>query len=302
MILDPSILHGPPKVNYVIEGKFKTFPLYIKKENLYDHKQRLHIQPGIEINLTISGKGAYVIGDQIYMQSPGQLILFHGNTPHQIYVDPSTEYSRIVLCIANEELNKGPWSSLFPTMDLHWLSNLGCQQIKLKPEYFSQIQWIVSLMSSEFQKKDRGWQTVTYSQFTSLSVIIRRIIDKENNERSVHSPNPVSSVPICCSYIKNNLNQDLSLNKIAQMFYVSPEHLTRQFKKELGISFYQYVLRERVNLSKEMLANQPEISLTEVAFAAGFSTPSHFSRVFKTFANMAPSEYKKQRLVDGTKK
>ncbi|OGX68543.1 MAG: hypothetical protein A2189_07050 [Paenibacillus sp. RIFOXYA1_FULL_44_5] len=83
---------------------------------------------------------------------------------------------------------------------------------------------------------------------------------------------------------------------MAKRFAISEEHLTRSFTREMGISFYQYVLLQRIAEGKRLLLNAPDISLTEIALTIGFPSSSHFSRNFKTLTEETPSGYRQRML------
>lgn len=286
MELDRDLLNAPPILNPFVENGFKQFPVYARQELLRAHKQRLHIQPGIEINLTLEGKAAYVIGSQVKMQSPGELLLFSGRVPHQVYIDPSCQYKRTVICFDEIGIRRESEFDAMPAFDFNPRSGPTFRQISLTREMFANIRWIVSRISEEFLERNSDWKHVVSSQFASLAVFIRRSMEAAE---SAPSSDPVS---LCCEYIVNHIDEDLSLQSVAKMFHISPEHLTRQFKREKGFTFYQYVLQQRVAESKRMLLNCPDMNLTDIAYACGFTSAAQFTRVFKDMTQLLPSQYR----------
>jgi AraC family transcriptional regulator len=96
-------------------------------------------------------------------------------------------------------------------------------------------------------------------------------------------------------YIRDNLARDVRLADVARAAHVSPFHLTRQFKEAMGLSPYQYVLRERVNAAKAMLqAARSDLTLAELALAVGFADQSHLTRHFKRAVGVTPNAYRAQ--------
>lgn len=292
MLLDQSLMNLPPTPNRVLEGGFKNFPVYVKEEFLLAHRYARHVQPGIEINLTLEGKGAYVVDNQIYMQSSGQLIIFFGHIPHQIYVDPSSNYRRTVVCYRQDTDN----DPLLHHVDFNWLSAHGCKHIPLKPEMYAQLKWIVSLMDDEYEEKRSGWQHVISSQLASLAVLVRRSIEESYHLEEEKWGAHTRTVALCCEYIDKHIYEDLSLQNVSSLFHITPEHLTRLFKREKGLSFYQYVLQQRVFLCQRLLLESPYMTLTDIAYTAGFTSSGQFSRVFKTLTGISPSQYRGQLL------
>jgi AraC family transcriptional regulator len=67
-------------------------------------------------------------------------------------------------------------------------------------------------------------------------------------------------------------------------------HLAATFRRHYGCSLGEYLRRRRVATARELLTN-PDLPLTEIAFAAGFSDQSHLTRTFKRFTGMTPLQY-----------
>jgi AraC family transcriptional regulator len=72
---------------------------------------------------------------------------------------------------------------------------------------------------------------------------------------------------------------------------MSPSHFARVFKASFGVTPYRFVMHERIEGAKHMLAGS-DLSATEVAMAFGFSSQSHFVKVFRQFTGVTPKQYK----------
>ncbi|WP_052129566.1 helix-turn-helix domain-containing protein [Sphingomonas sp. 35-24ZXX] len=90
-----------------------------------------------------------------------------------------------------------------------------------------------------------------------------------------------------------------SLEAMAAMAGVTPSHFCRQFKKATGISPHQYVMKARLDRAQQMLV-QTDLSLASLSEATGFASQSHFSRAFRNWFGIAPSDYRQQewKLLD----
>lgn len=95
-------------------------------------------------------------------------------------------------------------------------------------------------------------------------------------------------------YIEAHLDGDLSLEAMAAEVDLSPFHLSRVFKAELGQSPHQYVLGRRVELAKALLRDTA-MPVASVAQAAGFSSQSHLSGWFRRNVGTTPAVYRRQR-------
>lgn len=100
-----------------------------------------------------------------------------------------------------------------------------------------------------------------------------------------------SVVQIVQRYIAQNIDQDLSRESIAEMVYLNPDHLSRLFKKETGLSLSEYILTERIRIAKELLS-QTDIPISSIASSVGHTNFSHFARIFRKHVGAGPSEYR----------
>lgn len=86
--------------------------------------------------------------------------------------------------------------------------------------------------------------------------------------------------------------EHLSLTEIAEAVGIHPVHLATTFRRHFACTIGSYQRRLRVEFAREQLAKTP-LSLSDIAYDAGFGDQAHFSRVFKQVTGMTPTEYRK---------
>src|SRR5450432_3248734 len=91
------------------------------------------------------------------------------------------------------------------------------------------------------------------------------------------------------------MEDDLSLDDMAQSVGLSTAHFARMFRKSTGETPHQFVLRQRLERAKAML-RAPDARVLDVAIACGFKTQQHFAQVFRDVWGVSPTEYR-QDLV-----
>lgn len=94
-------------------------------------------------------------------------------------------------------------------------------------------------------------------------------------------------------YIDDNLNTELSLEKLAAIAYYSPFHLHRLFKAYTNETLNAYITRKRIEKTASLLIHKKEIPITELALNYGFNSNASFTRTFKKIYGVSPSEFKK---------
>lgn len=95
-------------------------------------------------------------------------------------------------------------------------------------------------------------------------------------------------------YIRSHLDGQLSLENIAAELNLSHYYFCVLFKQSMGVSPWQYVIGQRVERAKELLKNR-ELSISEVAFACGFSNQSHLNKHFRSATGIAPGIYRRDK-------
>ena len=93
--------------------------------------------------------------------------------------------------------------------------------------------------------------------------------------------------------LQQHLREELKLARLAEECRLSTSHFARAFKKSFGITVHQYLLLQRVEAAKLMLA-QSRMSLTEVALETGFSDQAAFNRTFKAISGMTPGQWRRK--------
>lgn len=95
------------------------------------------------------------------------------------------------------------------------------------------------------------------------------------------------------SYIKKNIEQDLTLKQIASIVNVHPNYLSYVFKKEVGRTLTDYISEQRITAIK-LYMNHTNLSISEISDTFNFNHLSYFSKFFKKHTGMTPMNYKKQ--------
>ena len=95
------------------------------------------------------------------------------------------------------------------------------------------------------------------------------------------------------NYIQHHLSESITAEDIARELYLSRPYLSRKFIEETGESLTDFILKEKTEEAKRLLRYSDK-SLTAISNYLGFSSQSHFSRVFKRYTNHTPGEYRQR--------
>lgn len=94
-------------------------------------------------------------------------------------------------------------------------------------------------------------------------------------------------------YIDQNLDQELNLETIAKIGNYSPFHLHRIFKAITNETINEYITRKRIEKTALILIHKKEITISELSLQYGFNSNSSFTRTFKKFYAVSPSDFRK---------
>ena len=122
---------------------------------------------------------------------------------------------------------------------------------------------------------------------------IEKMKDAGNNILVKQKEKSTSVVKKSVQYIDEHFTKDLSLDDISREMNISPYYYSKIFKDEMGINFVEYLTTKRMDYAKELLGNHAK-SIKEVCVQSGYGDPNYFSRIFKKYEGMTPSEYREK--------
>lgn len=109
-----------------------------------------------------------------------------------------------------------------------------------------------------------------------------------NGSESTLSP---AQKRLLLDYIRANLAENISVTELSSLLSMAPSHFSRVFKASFGLTPYRFVMHERVQAAKVLLASDG-MTASQIAMAFGFATQSHFAKVFRQFSGVSPKQYK----------
>lgn len=94
------------------------------------------------------------------------------------------------------------------------------------------------------------------------------------------------------AYVEAHYPEKIALEEMARLCGMGAFQFSRAFKKVRGITFREFLLQHRIGKALKLLRN-PRAEVTDVAFAVGFNDLSHFARMFRRYAGLCPSKYRR---------
>ena len=127
-----------------------------------------------------------------------------------------------------------------------------------------------------------------------LNLQYRMLLDyTERVERLRLGKQPSKLTIDVANYIQHHMSEPITAEKMAEELFLNRSYLSRKFKEETGETLTDFILKEKTEEAKRFLRYSDK-PLTAIASYLGFSSASHFSRVFKTYVGSTPSEYREK--------
>lgn len=93
--------------------------------------------------------------------------------------------------------------------------------------------------------------------------------------------------------IETRYNTELTVHELSGRVYITPQYLSRLFRRFLGCSAYEYLTTFRINKAREFLVSNPHMEVQQIAGETGFSDASHFIAMFKKVTGVTPLEFRR---------
>ncbi len=252
-------------------------------------KKRVHYHDAYEILIQNSGTGEFFIKDNNYSMKPQSLFVIDKYEIHRTIVKKELKnYDRFIIQINPDYLNSyfNYLKSDFQPQDIF---KKKIKFIKLKNHDHKQIKYIAEKLILEQTKKEKGYQSIINAYLLELLVIILRLM--ENNKYEQIASNSEKRLQKIVEYIQKNYMNKITLQKIADEFYISKYYLSHFFKDKTGFTVIEYINKKRIIEAQKLISNT-KLNITDIAMKVGFNTLTHFERTFKENNGVTPSDYR----------
>ena len=118
----------------------------------------------------------------------------------------------------------------------------------------------------------------------SLTELSRLLLSRQQQDSNV--------IFEIAKYIQRHYHEDITLQEIANHFYLSREYISRKFKQEFKVNISDYISGIRMDKAKLLLLN-PHLRIAQVSAMVGYDDEKYFSKVFKKAVGVSPNEYRK---------
>lgn len=235
-----------------------------------------HYHPDYEVYYLTDGRCRYFIHDKTYSLSAGDIVVIPPGLIHKVIYD-TPSHSRLLFNCTEDYVPK----SVLPVLD--------------RITYFSQTPDTARQTASIYGKlREAVIHPDAFAQDTIRCCAMQLFLlmakaSFQSNPLATTSPFIEQAV----AYIRVNYMDRFTLTDVAKYCAVSPEHLSRVFKKETGFGFNEYLNLYRLRKAEALLKSGQAQSISQVALLCGFNDSNYFSGAYKKMFGISPSQVKK---------
>lgn len=279
------------KQGYLLED-FRLFHLRTDQGTRPDY----HYHEFCKILLLVSGSGSYVVEGKRYLLQPGDAVLVGSHCVHSPEFESGTPYERIILYLSPEFLQR----ESVPECDLsECFSGQRGHVLRLEEPQQKQLFALAAALERELSGNEYGRVILSTAYVLRLLVEISRNLRREDTQQ----PGPIlpknDRILEIIRYIDAHLSEDLTIDDLAERFYLSKYHMMRSFRRETGSTIHAYLSERRLMLARDYISQG--LGATDACYRSGFRSYSSFTRAYgKRFGTTPTGRRDTSALADGT--
>ncbi|MHB9942956.1 AraC family transcriptional regulator [Clostridium sporogenes] len=270
-----------------LKEDFRFFHLKDKK----DMEFKLHYHDFNKIIVFISGNVSYLIEGKAYKLKPWDILFVSSNDLHKVIINNDEPYERIIIWVNSKflEMHNKNNSNLLTCFQLS--SKLKINLFRMEEHNISLIKHTLFSLESATKDKEFGNIVLKNSLFIQLMVYLNRLFMNNTNHIEKNDIEYDKQIEEIINYIKENLQEDLSIDTLSSKFFINKYYLMHKFKSQTGYTLHRYIQQKRLAFSKSLIIKGHKI--TELYIKCGFGDYSSFIRAFKKAYGISPKDYYK---------
>lgn len=240
-----------------------------EKSNIWNFNPHMHTHT--EFIYILDGNMQINMPDRKLLARPYNMIVYPKNVVHREVLNIAEHQQIICIGIATEEP-----CDLTTAMEIDDSDGI--------------FRWIMGQIYEEHSQKGLYREELLRHYLSLLYMHMTRYYSQPNEKNH-------DFISRCINYIHDHFLEELTIEQLSTIAFVSPSHLTRIFRQRTGYSPLAYVRAYRLSIAKHELLHSAN-SIEKIAMLSGFHDAKYFSRFFKAEVGMTPRDFRKKNQKD----
>lgn len=270
-------LESMEKSGYLKE-EFRLFHIKDKSEQEFQY----HYHDFHKIIVFLSGEVTYHIEGKAYHLQPWDILLVNRFAIHKPEISSSVPYERFILWI-QDNLQESLLTACFEKA-----RERSFNLIRLNSRFQERLKDILYELEASRNTDAFCSDLLADCLFRQFLIYINRIFLEKSYIHDHHSYTYDSQIETLVRYINEHLDSDLSLQTLAQKYYLSKYHMMRKFKEETGYTMHSYINSKRLLLARSLI--EDGLPVMKAARQSGFHDYTTFVKAYKKQFGSAPTK------------
>ncbi len=254
-----------------------------------------HHKDYVELILICEGESDYLIDDQQYHISKGDLLIYNPMIVHDEISGRGNQVGSYCIAIGNLHMPDLQEYALIPA-DAGYIFHTG--------DDFGKLHMLMRMMYESLAKEEPRCEAFCNSLMHAVLVTTLAIVARETSSRTKQD-NKIEEEPILGrrikKYIDEHYTDELTLQSMGEALKMSPYYISHVFKEMSGYSPMQYLLKRRIGEAQTLLITT-DLPIAEIAGMVGYDTQSYFNLQFTKHVGIPPKKYRQNYIVGANKK
>lgn len=239
----------------------------------------LHWHDYYEIELVLSGKGTHFLNGRTHPLTRGDVTLLNPSDFHQVQVEEELE----IINVSFEE------SLIRPQLLERFLQERSHIHIRLTEKVVSELTVLLHLLQEELSREKPYRELLVRNLLESVFVLLLRHLPERKEKMSMQKE-PLQRALL---FLHGHFRENPSLSAAASVAGLTPNYFSEQFHRGTGKTFKEYLCDLKLSHAKKLL-DTSSLSVTEICYASGFQSLSHFLRLFQKSVHCTPSQWRRR--------
>lgn len=263
----------------------QLFDIDFVSYRLYNHHFPRHFHDHYVIEMVTNGADGFYCNGTNYIAETNELVCINPGEVHTGNTIGNGGLSYYSLCPRREKLS-----------EIAELLNIPLQRDFNFEQTVSDRPLFIAKMKALFQSFQQPNSNLEQEEL--FIDCMKELLQPSSTITEIRSSPNDARVKQVKEYIRANFKNDISLQQLSALVSLNPYHLIRLFKRNTGLSPYDYLLVTRTEYGRQLL--RKGYAVKDAAFASGFYDTSHFNRSFRKYAGASPKFFLSSKGQDRT--